>query len=294
MNKPLVTNLTLLLIAFIWGVGFVPQRIGMDFMGPAAFNALRFALGAVTLVPLLVVHKSVSLQAMLCRPTLGLGVVLGALLFGGALFQQFSLQYTSLANVAFITGLYVILVPLIGFFIGYKYRVIVWIGGLIGITGLYLMTGTSTELALQGDLLALVGAVFWAMHLLVLAKKSGNHNQLVLAFYQFIVCAIFSVVVALVSEDHLLPYVAEGYLWAVLNGVLVVGGGYTLQVLVMEHAEPFVASLILALEAVFGALAGYLVFSEQLGKAALLGAVMMLLGCVLAQLPGTSSAVKTR
>jgi drug/metabolite transporter (DMT)-like permease len=149
------------------------------------------------------------------------------------------------------------------------------------------MTGSNGELALRGDFLALVGAAFWAMHLLVLAVKASNHNQLLLAFIQFAVCAGLSCLMGLVTEDRLLPQQVAGYIWPLLNGVFVVGFAYTLQVLVMEYAEPFAASLIFSLEAVFGALAGYFVFSEQLGAAALTGAIMMLFGCVLAQLHGS-------
>ena len=284
MNKPIVVNLCLLLIALLWGFGFIPQREGMDYMGPAAFNAWRFGLGALTLLPVLILLKSVSLKE-LDKGTLSLGLVLGLLLFGGATFQQISIQYTSLANVAFITGLYVIIVPVIGYFIGYRYRIIVWLGGLTAITGLYLMTGSSTDIKLKGDLLALVGAAFWAIHLLVLARKAANFNQLILAFFQFLFCAVFSVLGALIFEGQVLPEQSDGYLWAALNGVIVVGVAYTLQVFVMEYAEPFAASLILALEAVFGALAGYFVYQEQMGIAALIGAAMMLLGCLLAQMP---------
>ncbi len=284
-KSALSVNLALLLVAFIWGFGFVPQRLGMDYLGPAAFNAQRFALGALTLLPLLLLQRRRAGGALVNTGTLPLGIVLGGLLFGGAIFQQIAIQYTTLANVAFITGLYVIVVPLIGMFIGYRYGAVVWAGGIIAIIGLYLMTGGSTELALRGDILALIGAFFWAVHLLVLAKKAGNHPQLSLAFIQFAFCAVFSLAAAVVMEGKIIPDAAIGYLWPVVNGVIVVGIGYTLQVLVMDKADPFAASLIFSLEAVFGALAGYLVFTEQLGLAALAGAGLMMLGCVLAQLP---------
>jgi len=285
MNNTLKINLGLLLIAFIWGIGFVPQRLGLEYLGPSAFNALRFAIGALTLIPILILFKSVSLSAL--RNSFLLSLLLGSLLFLGAAFQQAAIQYTSLANVAFITGLNVIFVPILGFFIGYRYALIVWFGGLLAIAGLYLMTGSSTELSLKGDLLALVGAVFWATHLLTLAKKAGDQNQLTLAFLQFTVCAMLSAVVALGFEERLLPATIEGYLWPMVNGVIVVGIAYTLQVIVMEYAEPFTASLVFSLEAVFGAAAGYIVFSETLGLTGLIGAGLMLIGCVLAQLPGS-------
>jgi len=284
MKHPIVVNLLLLLIAIIWGLGFVPQRLGMDYVGPGAFNALRFALGALTIFPLFLFMRSASLTDLVNVATVKLGFILGILLFLGATFQQISIQYTSLANVSFITGLYAIIVPLIGYFLGYRYAVMVWVGGIIAIVGLYLMTGQSTELSLWGDFLALIGAVFWAIQLIVLARLSDDQEQLGLAFYQFVVCALFSVFIALGYEGQLFPETLEGYLWPVVNGVIVVGIAYTLQVFVLKYAEPFAASLILSLEAVFGALGGYLVFNEQLGAAALVGAVMMLLGCVLVQL----------
>jgi drug/metabolite transporter (DMT)-like permease len=287
MKNPVVVNLTLLLIAFIWGMGFAPQRLGMEYLGPAAFNAMRFMFGVLTLVPLLIFSKSVKMSSLTGRATVGLGLLLGGLLFGGSLLQQISIQYTSLANVGFITGLYVIIVPLLGFFLGLRYARVVWLGGIVAIVGLYLMTGASNEVSLKGDVLAMIGAVFWAVHLLLLSRKAGGHSQLVLAFCQFLFCAIFSLAFALYSEPKVLPDVIAGYLWPLVNGVIVVGIGFTLQVIVMEHAEPFAASLILSLEAVFGALAGYLVFSEHLAWAAFVGAVMMLLGCLMAQLPGS-------
>ena len=289
MKNQLTINLVLLFIAMIWGFGFVPQRLGMEYVDPMAFNALRFTFGVLTLLPILLLSKTTTINAFQNPSTIILGVMLGGLLFGGATFQQISIQYTSLANVAFITGLYVIVVPVLGFFIGYRYKLIVWSGGLIAIVGLYLMTGSSGEVALKGDFLALIGALFWAVHLLLLAIKAGNHNQLILAFYQFVVCALLSVLAAFIFEDRLLPAVIDGYIWPIMNGVVVVGIAYTLQVIVMQYAEPFAASLIFALEAVFGAIAGYYIFSEQLVNAALMGAAMMLVGCILAQLPSAQN-----
>jgi drug/metabolite transporter (DMT)-like permease len=286
MNKPILVNLVLLLIAVIWGFGFVPQKLGMQYLGPAAFNALRFALGALTLLPLMLLMKSVTLASLFNRSTFSMGMLLGALLFGAALLQQISLQYTSIANVSFITGLYAIVVPLIGYFLGYRYGLIVWGGGLIAVIGLYLMTSGGDAGRLKGDLIAMLGAFLWAIHLLVIAEKAAKFNQIVLSFFQFVFCALLSLGVAASYESKILPTEAIGYLWPLVNGIVVVGIAYTLQVIVMQHAEPFAAALILSLEAMFGAIAGYLWLSEQMGSAALVGAIMMLLGCLLAQMPG--------
>ncbi len=282
MNRSMV-NLGLLFIALIWGFGFVPQKLGLEHMDAAAFNAMRFALGAITLLPVLWFFSSVELHHFRSRSTLKLGVLLGGLLFGGALMQQISLVFTSVANVSFITGLYVIVVPVIALGLGYRYKLLVWSGGIVAMVGLYLLTQGGSQIALKGDLLAFIGAIFWALHLILVAEKAERHNALVLAFYQFSFCALFSLLYALIFESRLLPQQTIGYLWPLINGVIVVGIAYTLQVIVLEKAEPFAASVILSLEAVFGAVAAYFIFDESLTKAGFVGAGLMLLGCVLAQ-----------
>ncbi|MCH2191053.1 MAG: DMT family transporter [Gammaproteobacteria bacterium] len=293
MNSRFKINTLLVLVAFIWGFGFIPQKLGMNYVGPAAFNALRFALGAATLLPLIFflrARQRAEFDQKVTQSTIAVGVVLGALLFFGALFQQMALLYTSVANVAFITGLYVILVPVIGFFLGVRYAAIVWAGGLLAIVGLYLMTGGGQASALKGDLIALIGALAWAVHIMVLSRRSGDHQQVALAAYQFAFCAIFSLLFALIVEPNVLPETIEGYLWPLVNGVIVVGVGYTIQVLVMDRAEPFQASLIFSLEAVFGAIAGYWIFDESFTIAALIGAMLMLIGCILAQSPSAENS----
>lgn len=290
MKGQLPINLILLLVAVIWGFGFVPQKLGMQTLGPAAFNSLRFALGALTLVPVMLLVKSVSKSDVVRSSTLVMGALLGFLLFGGALLQQVSLQYTSVANVSFITGLYAIVVPVLGYFLGYRYGLVVWVGGILAGIGLYLMAGGGDEGALKGDLIAMAGAIIWAVHLLVIAERAANHHQIVLAFFQFVFCALLSLFTALAFEQQVLPSETIGYLWPLISGVIVVGVAYTLQVMIMDRAEPFSAALILSLEAVFGALAGYLWLSEKIGVGALLGMALMLLGCLLAQLPTKKGA----
>ncbi len=284
MKSTLAINLWLVLIALIWGFGFVPQKYGMDHFGPAAFNAWRFIFGAITLLPVMVLVSRKSTVTPVFA-TIKLGVLLGALLFMGALLQQIALMHTSVANVAFITGLYVIVVPVIGLCLGSRYPVIVWLGGIMAIVGLYLMTGGVDSPTLKGDLVALAGAVAWAVHIILLARNAGSHPQITLAATQFFFCALFSLAFAIMFETVLVPTSMAAFSWPLLNGVVVVGIAYTLQVFVMDRAEPFSASIILSLEAVFGALAGYWVFDESFTAAASVGAGFMLIGCVLAQLP---------
>lgn len=294
MNGAPVVNGCLLLIAIVWGFGFVPQKLGMDYLEPGAFNAWRFALGALTLLPIIKFFSN-SLASekttQTSQATLSLGALLGGLLFLGALLQQLALLHTSVANVAFITGLYVIIVPVISFFFGVRYAALVWFGGVIAIVGLYLMTGGAQSPSLKGDAIALLGAVMWALHILAISYKAGTHPQIKLSAYQFAFCAAYSVAFSLIFENALIPKELIGFLWPLINGVIVVGFAYTLQEVVMNRADPFSASIILSLEAVFGAVAGYWFFNESFTAAAFLGAGLMLVGCLMAQMPDTDSKV---
>lgn len=286
-STTLMVNSILLLVAFLWGVGFAPQRLGMETLEPIAFNAWRFAFGALTLLPVLY-FSNVSLAKLLHPPAIFAGLFLGVFLCAAAGLQQVSLGLTKVANVAFITGFYVILVPIMGLFMAHRYSLITWFGGLLALVGLALLSGFDGQISFnsemfKGDLYALLGACFWAFHLLSITYFVVRYNQLTLAFYQFVFCAILSAIASMVFETQLLPTGNMGYVWAVVNGVIVVGVAYTLQVIVLSKADPFVAAIIFSLEAVFGALVGYLVFNELMGFYALIGAALMLLGFVLAQ-----------
>lgn len=288
-SSPLLVNGMLLLVAFLWGVGFVPQRLGMETLDAMAFNAWRFAFGALSLIPIFFLLR-LKLIEFKNLNTLVAGFVLGVLLCIAAGLQQVSIGMTKLANVAFITGFYVILVPVIGLFVAHRYPLITWVGGFFALIGLALLSGFTGELGLndtgvQGDLLALVGAVFWALHLLAITYYVARYNQFALAFYQFIFCALISAGISIGFEIRVIPTDNMGYVWALVNGIIVVGIAYTLQAVALKQAKPFVAAVIFSTEAVFGALVGYWFFDEVLGLSGLLGALLMLFGCILSQLP---------
>jgi drug/metabolite transporter (DMT)-like permease len=288
-SSPLLVNGMLLLVAFLWGAGFAPQRLGMESLDAMAFNAWRFGFGALTLIPIFFLIRlkfSIFFQR---NASLG-GLALGVLLSAGAGLQQISVGMTKLANVAFITGFYVILVPIIGLFIGHRYPVVTWVGGFLALIGLALLSGFTGELSVsdigfKGDMFALVGALFWALHLLGITYFVARYNQFVLAFYQFVFCALISAVISVGFEERVIPSDDMGYVWALVNGIIVVGVAYTLQVIALKQAKPFVAAVIFSLESVFGALVGYWFFDEVLGLYGMIGALLMLFGCILSQLP---------
>lgn len=280
----LVINLTLVLVALIWGLGFVPQRMGLETLGPMAFNAWRFVFGAITLLPIMWLFKTKRAD-LFNKNAFIAGLILGILLCAGAGFQQISLGLTKVANVAFITGFYVIFVPVLGLFMKHQYSFITWVGGGLALFGLALLSGFQGEIQIEGDGLALLGAFFWALHLLAITAFVKRYNELSLAFYQFLFCALFSLGANQMFEQSLFATEPEGYVWALLNGVIVVGVAYTLQIIALKHSDPFVASVILSLESVFGAIAGYWFFQEILGLYGFVGATLMLVGCLLAQIP---------
>jgi drug/metabolite transporter (DMT)-like permease len=288
-TSPLLVNGMLVLVAFLWGAGFAPQRLGMESLDAMAFNAWRFGFGALTLIPVFFLMRLKFSEFMQPQAILG-ALVLGILLSAGAGLQQMSVGMTKLANVAFITGFYVILVPVLGLFVAHRYPMITWVGGIFALIGLALLSGFTGELSLtdvglQGDLLALIGALFWALHLLAITYYVARYNQFVLAFYQFVFCALISAGVSIGFEERVIPTDNMGYVWALLNGIIVVGIAYTLQVIVLKQAKPFVAAVIFSLESVFGALVGYWFFNEVLGLYGLAGALLMLFGCILSQWP---------
>jgi len=287
--SPLAVNSLLLLVAFLWGIGFAPQRLGMETLEAMAFNAWRFGFGALTLIPVLLFCR-IQFSELFNAKVILAGLVMGLVLTGGAGFQQLSLGLTKVANVAFITGFYVIFVPIIGLLLAHRYPLITWLGGVLALLGLALLSNFSGEFnwqdeGLKGDAFALMGALFWALHLLVITYYVARYNQFVLAFYQFLFCALFSAGMSLTMEAQLLPTGNMGYVWSLVNGIIVVGIAYTLQVVALKNAKPFIAAIILSLESVFGACIGYWLFSEVMGFYSLLGAGLMLLGCILSQWP---------
>jgi len=299
-SSPLLLNSALLIVALLWGFGFIPQKLGLETLEPMAFNAWRFCFGALTLLPILFflrhkIDEVVNVNVVL------VGLLLGSMLTAAAGFQQISLGMTKVANVAFITGFYVIFVPLFGLFFNHRYTMLTWGGGVLALIGLGLLSGFqldsfldgSITQELEGDGYALVGAFFWALHLLAINYFVDRYNQYALAFFQFLFCALLSLIANLMYEPSLLATDSSGYVWALINGVIVVGIAYTLQVLALKHADPFVASVIFSLESVFGAIAGYWFFQEALGVSGLIGAGLMLVGCVFAQAPEKETPIRT-
>ncbi|MEJ6115465.1 DMT family transporter [Aeromonas salmonicida] len=240
------SNMMLLMAAAIWGLGFVAQRLGMDHMGPYTFNGLRFLLGAASL-------------------------------------QQVGLLYTTAAKAGFITGLYIILVPVIGLALRHKTGTNTWVGALIAMAGLYYLSVTEDFTIGYGDLLQVAGALFWAIHLLVLDHYSSRVAPIRLASVQFLVCGLLSLAVAFTIEMPTISGAVAGWQALLYAGLVSVGVGYTLQVVGQRGAHPAHAAIILSLETVFAAIGGVLLLGEILDERAIVGCALMLAGMLISQ-----------
>lgn len=280
--------------ALIWGVAFVAQRVGMDHLGPFTFNGLRFVLGVVSLIPLTFFLKpSVSSSGdSTWKGALVPGLICGSVLFAAASLQQVGLLWTTAGKAAFLTGFYIILVPIAGLMFRRKPSAGVWIGAPLGLAGLFLLSVTQAWTMGPGDALELVGALFWTAHILLIDRFSSHVDPLKLSVVQFGLCAVLSLTVGFSTEAFSWAGVQDAGLALLYAGFGSVGIAYTFQIFGQRGTPPGAAALILSLETVFAAVAGGLFLGEVLGERELWGCFLMLAGMVLAQVwPAKKSAL---
>jgi len=282
----------LMLTALIWGTAFVAQRAGMAHVGAFTFNGIRFALGLLVLLPLAMRRSKVFVSGTnpgnppraTRRQAFWGGGLAGLVLFTGAALQQLGLVYTTAGKAGFITGLYVIIVPILGLFLGFRPGRGGWLGAGLAVVGLYLLSVTSGFTLAPGDLLVLVGAFFWAVHVLILGWLSPKMNRIRLACAQYAICSCLSLVCAVLMEEITVNGLLGGAVSILYGGIMSVGVAYTLQVVAQRYAPPVHAAIILSLESVFAALAGWVILGEVMSLRGIIGAGLMLAGMLIAQL----------
>jgi len=318
-RQTLVTDGLLLATAAIWGFAFAAQRAGMSYVGPFTYNAVRFSLGALSLVPLLILirkrARKVRLQGELPEntepdgslrldanqrrvksvwKTLLPGVAAGVVLFAGSSLQQVGIVYTTAGKAGFITGLYVVIVPILGTFLGRMTDRGRWAGALLAAAGMYFLSVTETFTIERGDFLVFLCAFMFAGHVLLLSVISPRMEPVTLSVIQYGTTAILSAVVALFTEAAALSSVLAAWLPIVYGGIFSVGIAYSLQVVAQKTAHPAHAAIILSLEGAFAALGGFLVLGELLTPRDILGCVLMLSGMVAAQAGTIRASMRER
>ena len=279
----------LLVVAFIWGFAFVAQRMGMDHLGPFMFNGIRFLLGALVLVPVFLRARGTAAHRPIKNGGPGgvwVGLGAGLVLFLGASLQQMGLVYTTAGNAGFITGLYVIIVPILGLALGARTTPGTWLGAVLAAMGLYFLSVTEALTIAYGDLLVLVGAFFWAIHVHLVDRFSNRMEASRLALFQYLACAALSILTGLAIETTTLAGIWAAALPILYGGALSVGVAYTLQIVAQRNAHPAHAAILLSLESVFAAIGGWLVLGEVMSFRGMLGCALMLGGMLLSQLYG--------
>ncbi|MCC8105608.1 MAG: DMT family transporter [Clostridiales bacterium] len=344
------SSLTLLLTAVIWGVAFVAQSVGMDYVEPFTFNFTRCILGGLVLIPCIALmdrqkmgkrplaaarrqveppmQKTLRVWAALRqesgrektdgsvnaenavrlssaaeqeknrkdkaerRTLLAGGVCCGIALCVASNLQQIGIQYTTVGKAGFITALYIVLVPVIEIFLGKKSGVKTWISVVIAVAGLYLLCITENFSIGTGDILILLCALAFSVHILIIDYFSPKVDGVRMSCIQFFVCGILSGIMMLIFETPSVGAIMQAWLPIGYAGIFSCGVAYTLQIIGQKGTDPTVASLILSLESVVSVLSGWLILHQSLSRKELLGCLLMFLAIILVQLPQKAKHVE--
>ena len=282
-------SLLLFLAAIIWGVAFVAQSVGMDYVGPFTFNCVRTLIGGLVLIPCIVflnrgkVKKKTDFTEKK-RLLLG-GICCGVALTTGSTLQQFGIMYTTVGKAGFITAFYIIIVPILGLFLGKKCGLSVWISVVIALAGLYFLCITDGFSIGKGDIYVFLGAIAFSIHILVIDYFTQFNDGVKMSCIQFFVCGILCFVPMMLFEHPEISMILLAWKPILYAGVMSCGVAYTLQIVGQKNMNPTVASLILSLESVTSVIAGFLVLHQNLSHRELIGCGLMFVAIVLAQLP---------
>ena len=280
----------LLITAMIWGSAFVAQSKGMEFIGPFTFNVLRNFVGGIVLLPVIAIfsrgtNHSPEEKKQINKNTLIGGVFCGIVLFVASSFQQYGLVHTTAGKAGFITALYIVIVPLLGVFMGKKVPKIVWGCVALAIAGFWLLCikeGFSVGL---GDLMVLICAFFYSMHIVTIDHFSPKADCVKMSCVQFWVAGFISLIPMLLFEEPRMDAIMDAK-WTVLYaGVLSSGVAYTFQIIAQRHTEPTVATLLMSLESVFAALSGWLILNETMLPKEFIGCILVFTAVIFAQIP---------
>lgn len=296
----LKANILLLLTAAIWGLAFVAQKVGAEHVGAFTYNGIRFALGSISLIPLILFlnkkkgenEETKNNDRDSLKLTVKAGIIAGCALFIATSLQQMGVMGTTAGKAGFITGLYMVIVPILGLFLKQKVNKSTWIGIVIAIIGLYLLSINEDFSISNGDLLVLIGSVGWAVHILLIDNFTKKIDPLKLSSVQFATCSILSLVMAIIFEDINMVGISGAMVSILYGGLLSVGVAYTLQVVAQKNAKPSHAAILLSMESVFGALGGAMFLGERIGARGLVGCILIFIAIIISQLKPSEKGSK--
>jgi drug/metabolite transporter (DMT)-like permease len=280
--KRVQADFILILVALIWGLAFPAQRFAAPIVGIWWFNGMRFFLAAIALLPLLMKN-----QGKIEIKNTGLIIITSLVLAGASGLQQAGLQFTTAANAGFITTLYVVLVPILGFvFFRQKTRPIAWVAALLAVAGAMLLSlGGNGIQFMMGDILEFLGAVLWGFYFILIDRVVKKVDVLVLAVIQYLIVAVIQIPIGLLIEPISLSLLLDVWWALAYTGIVSVAVGYTLQAAAQMSAPPVDVAIILSLESVFAALGGFFLLGEILGPLQIVGSVIVFISVIMVQIP---------
>ena len=279
----------LLAASFFWGTTFVAQVLGMEGLGPYTYAAFRFALGTLFMGALWFAYRGKRAderRAGTFRSGFLPGIPVGVAMFIGVTLQQVALLYTTAGKTAFITTLYIVLVPLAAVLLGQRVRVAQWGGALLAFIGVYFLSAYGELTINTGDLLVFICSFFWMAQILLIDRYASTVDAIELCFMEMIVCTVGNAALAAVYETFLWSDVVRAAIPILYAGILSCGVAYTCQILGQAYVEPMQASILLSTEAVFAAVSGWIVLGETMSGVQIMGCALLLGGALMAQIRG--------
>lgn len=290
MKKKLISSAILLTTAIIWGFAFVAQVQGMETVGSFTYNGIRFFIGSIVMIPALLIFSRKTLDRKKLKRSIISGLLVGTVLFIATTLQQYSIEFNPDQNsmkAGFITGLYAVLVPVLALiFFKKKTGLATWIGVICATVGLCLLCVVGSAKFDYLDIVLFISAIFWALHILSVDKFGNGVDIFAFSSTQYAVCAILSIIGALIFDRvSLNPAAIGGAILPILyGGALSVGVAFTLQFIGQKNADPTVAAIILSTESMFGAIGNLIFFSVNLTFVQYIGCVFIFIGIIVAQL----------
>ncbi|MDD6276568.1 MAG: DMT family transporter [Clostridia bacterium] len=284
----------LVLAAMIWGLSFVAQSEGMKHVEGFTFNGIRMLMGAAVLMPIIAFKriknpvKTTKAQKKIVFKKYAAAIIpVGLALFIGSNLQQFAFNYTEVGKVGFLTAIYMLLVPIFGLFMKKRPPFTVWIGVILGMGGLYLLCmGSSNTLNLgKGEILTLICAVAFAIHIILIDKFASEIDPVVLSCGQFLITGVLSVICMFIFEEPKISEINAAIVPILYSGIMSSGVAFTLQVIGQKYTEPTIASMLLCLESVFSVIFAFLILGQSMETREYIGCAVMFCAIIIAQIP---------
>ena len=285
------SNFLLILASIIWGCAFVAQNVGMNYIGPWTFSTIRFLIAGFSLLAIIpILDKK---RTHVIRPKTKeekMKLLLGSVLCGlalsiGSIVQQIAMLTVPVAKAGFLTTLYVLFVPMITLLFGKKIPLKVWIGIAMALFGLYLLSMAGNLAIGIGEILLILAAFLFAIHIIIIGYFSTRVDPVRLSCGQLLIGGFATVIPMIVIEKPTIGSILAAYIPLLYTGIFSSCVAYTLQIFAQKEANPTIAGMLLSLESVFAALAGYLILHQVLNTRELIGCVVIFIAIVIAQLP---------